>query len=42
MHYGNDISNSYIVPDFNDQKRKELEFITEEKDFCFLKKKKNL
>ena len=32
MHFGNDISNSYTMPDFNDQKRKKLEFITEEKD----------
>ena len=32
MHFGNDISNSYIMLDFNDQKRKKLEFITEEKD----------
>ena len=32
MHFGNDISNSYTMLDFNDQKRKKLEFITEEKD----------
>ena len=32
MHFGNDISNSYTMPDFNDEKRKKLEFITEEKD----------
>ena len=32
MHFGNDISNSYTMLDFNDQKRKNLEFITEEKD----------
>ena len=32
MHFGNDISNSYTMLYFNDQKRKKLEFITEEKD----------
>ena len=32
MHFKNDISNSYTMLDFNDQKRKKLEFITEEKD----------
>ena len=33
MHFGNDISNLYTMLDFNDQKRKKLEFITKEKDF---------
>ena len=32
MHFGNDISNSYTMLDFNDQKREKLEFITKEKD----------
>ena len=32
MHFGNDISNSYTMLDFNDQKRKKLEFITKGKD----------
>ena len=32
MHFENDISNSYTMLDLNDQKRKMLEFITEEKD----------
>ena len=32
MHFGNDISNSYTMLDLNDQKRKILEFITEEKN----------
>ena len=32
MDFGNDISNSYTMLDFNDQKRKKLEFITKEKD----------
>ena len=32
MQFGNHISNSYTMLDFNDQKRKKLEFITEEKD----------
>ena len=32
MHFGNDISNSYTMFDFNDQKRKNLDFTTEEKD----------
>ena len=32
MHFGNDISNSYTMLDSNNQKRKKLEFITEEKD----------
>ena len=32
MHFGNDISNPYTMLNFNDQKRKKLEFITEEKD----------
>ena len=31
MHFGNDISNSYTMLDFNDLKRKKLEFITKEK-----------
>ena len=29
MHFGNDISNSCTMLDYNDQKRKQLEFITE-------------
>ena len=32
MHFGNDISNSYTMLDFNNQKLKKLEFITKEKD----------
>ena len=32
MHFGNVISNSYTMLDFNDQKREKLEFITKEKD----------
>ena len=32
MHFENDISNSHTMPDLIDQKRKMLEFITEEKD----------
>ena len=32
MHFGNDISSSYTMLDSNDQIRKILEFITEEKD----------
>ena len=32
MHFGNDISNSYIILNYNDQKCKKLEFITEERD----------
>ena len=32
MHFGSDISNSYTMPDFNDEKREKLEFITKEKD----------
>ena len=36
MHFGNDISNSYTMLDFNDQKRKKLEFITKEKDLGVL------
>ena len=31
MHFGNDISNSHTMLDFNDEKRKKLEFITKEK-----------
>ena len=30
MHFGNDITNSYIIPDLNDQKHKVLKFITKE------------
>ena len=36
MHFGNDISNSYTRLDLNDQKRKVLEFITEEKDLAVI------
>ena len=32
MDFGNDVANSYIIPDLNDQKRKVLEFITKEND----------
>ena len=32
MHFGNDISDSYTMLDFNDQNCKKLEFVTEEKD----------
>ena len=31
MHFGNDISNSHVMLDLNDQKRKRLEFITKKR-----------
>ena len=41
MHFGNDISNSYTMLDFNNQKRKKLEFITKEKDGVIIDHKLN-
>ena len=41
MHFGNDISNSYTMLDFNNQKRKKLEFIAEEKDGVIIDHKLN-